>query len=162
MLKTFKFPIYIENFYILACSNTKSVLVKRINRGSCLPLRDTNGSVGYSLRSVIEERIPPGHRKCISTGIALQIPLGKYGRIASHSGLTMENGIVVGAGVIDNDYRGEVFVVMFNFGEEDFIVRPGDKIAQIIFEKVCLPRCREVCELSPTERGNNGFGSTGR
>ena len=84
-----------------------------------------------------------------------------YGRVAPRSGLAYKKGIDVGAGVIDEDYRGEVGVILFNFGEEDFEVAPGDRIAQLILEKISMVGLKEVDDLDQTDRGAGGFGSTG-
>ena len=89
------------------------------------------------------------------------MPNGCYGRIAPRSGLTLKKFIDVGAGVVDEDYRGELGVILFNFGEEDFKINMGDKIAQLIFEKIKTPAIVETDSLEETGRGNKGFGSTG-
>ncbi|XP_028089912.1 deoxyuridine 5'-triphosphate nucleotidohydrolase-like [Camellia sinensis] len=94
----------------------------------------------------------------------MEIPYGLYGRLAPRSGLALIHGIDVGAGVVDPDYRGEVKVLLFNHNQEEFIVRAGDRIAQIIFEKVSLPRmvekdARNLCDI---RRSTEGFGSTGK
>jgi len=91
----------------------------------------------------------------------VQIPEGCYGRIAPRSGLASKNFIDVGAGVIDCDYRGNVGVLLFNFSEEQFIVNKGDRIAQLICEKIEYPELEQVDELDITERNTAGFGSTG-
>ena len=91
----------------------------------------------------------------------MAIPHGNYGRIAPRSGLAVKKMIDVGAGVIDSDYRGEVKVLLFNFGAEDFKVCKGDRIAQLIIEKYTITSIQEVENLSSTERGEAGFGSTG-
>lgn len=90
------------------------------------------------------------------------IPSGCYGRVAPRSGLAVKNFIDVGAGVVDSDYRGNVGVVLFNFSDEDFQVKKGDKVAQLICEKIEYPELIEEKEnLTVTERGDAGFGSTG-
>ena len=90
-------------------------------------------------------------------------PTGTPGprRVAPRSGLAYKKGIDVGAGVIDEDYRGEVGVILFNFGEEDFEVAPGDRIAQLILERIATPDVEVVADLDATDRGAGGFGSTG-
>ena len=95
------------------------------------------------------------------TDLSIACPPGTYGRVAPRSGLTVKNGIHVGAGVIDADYRGPVGVVLFNLGQEDFVIQVGDRIAQLILEKVCIATVEEVDELDSTVRGSGGFGSTG-
>ena len=89
----------------------------------------------------------------VKTGISIAVPEGCYGRIAPRSGLAVKKFIDVGAGVIDADYRGEVGVVLFNHSEEDFKVKPGDRIAQLILEKIDTPQVKEVEELPDTTHG---------
>jgi dUTP pyrophosphatase len=84
-----------------------------------------------------------------------------YGRVAPRSGLTVKHGIHVGAGVIDPDYTGEIKVALFNLGDGPFEVKKGDRIAQLILERCETPYVREITEISETERGDGGFGSTG-
>jgi dUTP pyrophosphatase len=97
----------------------------------------------------------------VSTGIAIGIPNGTYGRVAPRSGLAAKHGIDVGAGVIDPDYTGEVKVILFNNSDNDFEIKKGDRIAQLILEKVLTPEIKELGELAKTLRGEGGFGSTG-
>ena len=86
---------------------------------------------------------------------------GCYGRIAPRSGLALKKFIDVGTGVVDADYRGELGIVSFNFSDTDFQINMGDKVAQLIFEKIKTPVLKEVDSLEDTDRGNKGFGSTG-
>ena len=97
----------------------------------------------------------------VKTGLSISMPTGCYGRIAPRSGLALKKFIDVGAGVVDEDYRGELGVVLFNFGEEDFKINMGDKIAQLIFERIKTPTIVETDDLEETGRGKKGFGSTG-
>lgn len=142
-----------------------------------IPVRGSNLAAGYDLRahsyvnmesketvSFDDENvliIPVGSRCLIKTGIAVAIPQNCYGRVAPRSGLTFKNGINIGAGVIDADYRGEVGVIIFNNGSEDFTVQKGDRIAQLICERIIHPTIKIVDDLDSTERGGDGFGSTG-
>ena len=97
----------------------------------------------------------------MKTRISIQFPIGLYARIAPRSGLALKKFINVGAGVVDADYRGEVGVVLFNHGDQDFEVKMGDRIAQLILEKISTPAVEEVSGLDDTVRGSGGFGSTG-
>ena len=97
----------------------------------------------------------------VKTDISIQIPTGYYGRVAARSGLALKHSIDIGAGVIDEDYRGNVGVIMFNHGDQTFTVSRGDRIAQLLLEKIITPDVIEVDELDSTERNANGFGSTG-
>src|SRR6185312_986682 len=136
--------------------------VKRLHPDAILPVRGSKGAAGYDLFSASEETIICAHGKAtIDTNLSIKVPSGYYGRIAPRSGLAQKNFIDVGAGVIDEDYRGAVKVLLFNFSVEEFCVKKGDKIAQLILEKIATPEVLEVDELDQTERGDKGFGSTG-
>ena len=101
----------------------------------------------------------PAHGKVlVKTGLSLAMPSGCYGRIAPRSGLALKKFIDVGAGVVDADYRGELGIVLFNFSDTDFQINMGDKVAQLIFEKIKTPVLKEVDSLEDTDRGNKGFG----
>jgi len=106
--------------------------------------------------------LKPGERKLVKTGVQVAIPVGSYGRIAPRSGLAYKHGIDVLAGVIDSDYRGEIGVILINFGDEPFIIKHGDRIAQMIITPhlTLVPVAYE--ELPETGRGGGGFGSTGK
>ena len=135
------------------------VKMKRLNMNTKLLVKAIAGAVGYDL-SAAQAAVVPAHGKClVKTGLAMALPPGCYGRVAPRSGLTLKKFIDVGASVIDADYRGEVGVVLFNFGEEDFVVNMGDRIAQLIFEKIKTPVIKESENLEGTDRGTKGYGS---
>eukprot|EP00435_Cladocopium_sp_Y103_P024453 s2682_g6.t1 len=134
--------------------------VKLLNDAASLPTRGTSGSAGLDLCSTQEYRVAPGEHQLIKTGLAVELPRGTYGRIASRSGLAA-HGIEVSAGVIDRDFRGEVKVLIRNLSGREFWVRQGDRIAQLIVEKVMEVEVSQVESLSETSRGRLGFGSTG-
>ena len=92
--------------------------------------------------------------------MAVSLPPGTYARIAPHLGLAVRNFINVGVGVVDSDYQGEIKVVLFNHGTEDFIVQVGDRIAQLILEQIRTPQVKKVATFDDTDRGVGGFGST--
>lgn len=146
---------------------TDVMRVQKLNEHATLPTYGSSGAAGmdlyanFSAEGIGMGSIAPGERRLIKTGIAIAIPRGHYARVAPRSGLAFKNGIAVMAGVIDEDYRGEVGVILINHGTEDFVVKHGDRIAQLIIEKYtpCLPI--EVSSLDDTERGAGGFGSTG-
>ena len=96
----------------------------------------------------------------VKTGLSLAMPSRCYGRIAPQSGLALKKFIDVGAGVVDADYRGELGIILFNFNDTDFQINMGDKVDQLIFEKIKTPVLKEVDNLGDTDRGNKGFGST--
>jgi dUTP pyrophosphatase len=135
--------------------------VLRLNTLANVPTRGSAGAAGYDLTSVVNVCVYPGKRSLIPTGIAVKLPPGTYGRVAPRSGLAVKNGIQVGAGVIDEDYRGEIKVLLFNHGEVQFHVNVGDRIAQLICEKYEAPEVFLVTSLDETIRGEGGFGSTG-
>jgi dUTP pyrophosphatase len=125
----------------------------------------TKGSVkaaGYDLKSAYDCTVPARGKALVDTGIKVQLPEGCYGRIAPRSGLAVKNFIDVGAGVVDEDYRGVIKVVLFNHSDSAFEVKSGDRIAQFICEQIYYPDLEEVKELTETERGEGGFGSTGK
>ena len=131
-----------------------------------LPNYQTPNSSGMDLYAAVENAIilKPNEIKLIPTGIKLSIPKGYEGQIRPRSGLALKNsvGILNSPGTIDADYRGEVGVVMFNFGKEDFVISRGDRIAQIVFCKVEKAQLIEVDELDSTKRNEGGFGHTGK
>ena len=128
-----------------------------------IPSKGSTNAAGFDLYASKETIIPAGDRRLVKTGIALQIPHDCYARVAPRSGLAFNHGLNVGAGVIDCDYRAEIGVILFNHSKDDFTVNQGDRIAQLIFEKIytCTPEVVEYSDLSVTQRGVGGFGSTG-
>lgn len=145
----------------------KTMNVKKLLPVAKVPSRATDGAAGYDLFSAESGELRAGQSKIFNTAIAVEIPRGYYGRVASKSGLAANFGIDVGGGVIDCDYRGSIGVILFKHSrsaQDDsiFIVNVGDKIAQLIIEKIATPEIVVVEELSDTRRGSAGFGSTGR
>ena len=122
------------------------------------------GSAGYDLFATQDFVIPSRGRGAVPTGISVEFPADYYLRIAPRSGLAYKSGIDVGAGVIDSDYKGEIKVILFNHTDVDFIIKVGDRIAQMIYVKINKPELKVVAfeELSKSERGDGGFGSTGK
>jgi len=125
------------------------------------PTRGSAKAAGYDLYSAEEATIEPGKRKLVATDIQIEVPSGCYGRVAPRSGLAVKHGIDVGAGVVDEDYRGNVKVLLFNFGDTEFKVAPGDRIAQLVLERIIYADLEELPSLDETARGAGGFGSTG-
>ena len=142
-------------------SEGKFLGVRRTTYGASLPKRMTRGAAGYDLFSSEDVIISHGGRSLVGTGIAICMPEGVYGRIAPRSGLAVRNGINVGAGVIDPDYTGEIKVLLFNHSDVDFEVKKGDRVGQLILERNMVPQIREFWEKSESDRGTEGFGSTG-
>ncbi|MBK7582804.1 MAG: dUTP diphosphatase [Myxococcales bacterium] len=143
------------------------VEVKRVGAVEVpLPSYQTDGSAGLDLAAALSEPVElgPGQRRLIPTGLALAIPPGFEGQIRPRSGLALRHGVgmVNSPGTIDADYRGEVGVILVNHGSEAFVVQPLARIAQLVIAPVAHAELRSVTELTPTERGAGGFGSTGR
>ncbi|KAE8217967.1 hypothetical protein CF326_g9287 [Tilletia indica] len=127
-----------------------------------LPTRGSAAAAGYDLYAAADVLLPAKNgRKVVPTGIKVAVPEGCYGRVAPRSGLASKHGIDVGAGVIDADYRGLLGVLLFNFGDADFQIKAGDRIAQLVLEQIRTPDVVEVEDLEETDRGAAGFGSTG-
>ncbi|PKI34289.1 hypothetical protein CRG98_045340 [Punica granatum] len=135
--------------------------VVRLSEKAILPSRGSPLSAGYDLSSACEAKVPARGKALINTDLSIAVPPGTYARIAPRSGLAWKHSIDVGAGVIDADYRGPVGVILFNHSDVDFEVKAGDRIAQLIIEKIVTPEVVEVDSLDSTQRGEGGFGSTG-
>ncbi|XP_062546228.1 deoxyuridine 5'-triphosphate nucleotidohydrolase [Armigeres subalbatus] len=125
------------------------------------PTKGSQKAAGFDLKSAYEYTVPARGKQLVMTDIQVQLPEGCYGRVAPRSGLAVKNFIDVGAGVVDEDYRGNLGVVLFNHSENEFKVERGDRIAQFICERIFYPDLEEVSSLAETERGSGGFGSTG-
>ncbi|PON40481.1 Deoxyuridine triphosphate nucleotidohydrolase, partial [Parasponia andersonii] len=135
--------------------------VKKLSQNAVVPSRGSPLSAGYDLSSATETKVPARGKALVPTDLSIAVPEGTYARIAPRSGLAWKRSIDVGAGVIDADYRGPVGVVLFNHSDVDFEVKAGDRIAQLIIEKIITPDVVEVEDLDATVRGSGGFGSTG-
>ena len=138
------------------------IKVKKLDINARIPTRTNPTDAGADLYSVESVSLPPLSRKLISTGISVEIPEGYYGRVAPRSGLAFKNGIDVLAGVIDSSYRGSVGVILFNSDSaQTFDVNIGDRIAQLIIEDHYNMAFQEREQLSDSNRGSGGFGSSG-
>ncbi|MGO8988991.1 MAG: dUTP diphosphatase [bacterium] len=143
------------------------IYFKRLREAPCAPLPQymTPGASGMDLFASLEKEITlePGERKIIPTGIAVAIPQGYEGQVRPRSGLAIQNGIglVNGPGTIDSDYRGEIGVLLINFGKEPYTIRHGERIAQMVISEVHRATLEEVDDLPATQRQGGGFGHTG-
>ena len=135
--------------------------IKRLKPEGKIPTRAKSSDAGYDLYSVVDVLITPTARELVATGIAIEIPEGYYGRIAPRSGLAVKAGVDILAGVVDSGYRNEVKVVMINLGQGLVSVNKGDRIAQLIIEKCHDVEWEETEELSDSDRGEGGVGSSG-
>jgi len=149
-------------------SNNPVVQIQKLPHaeGLDLPFYATTHAAGADLRAAINEDvvIPAGEHRLIKTGLAMALPDNFEAQIRPRSGLALKHGITVlnSPGTIDADYRGEVGVILINHGKEDFTVSRGERIAQMIIAPFVQANFREVTELTETERGTGGFGSSGK
>lgn len=129
-----------------------------------LPRHQTAGSAGMDLRADEPVELAPGDRRLVPTGIAVAIPPGFEGQVRPRSGLALRHGVgmVNAPGTVDSDYRGEVGVILVNWGTETVRIARGERIAQLVVAPVTRAVLREVTELPQSDRGGGGFGSTGR
>ncbi|XP_046972273.1 deoxyuridine 5'-triphosphate nucleotidohydrolase [Vanessa cardui] len=133
----------------------------RLTDNAFAPVKGSDRAAGFDLKSAYDYKVPAKGKELVKTDLQIELPTGCYGRVAPRSGLAVKNFIDVGAGVIDEDYRGNVGVVLFNHSDEDFVVKKGDRIAQLICEVIFHPDLLEVENLTETKRAAGGFGSTG-
>lgn len=142
-----------------------TVKVMRLPHGADLPLPAyaTAGAAGMDLLAAAALVIPPGGRALVPTGLAVALPAGWEMQVRPRSGLALKHGVTVlnAPGTVDEDYRGEVGVILFNAGSEPFAVARGERVAQAVFAPVARAAWEEVPELDGTARGAGGFGSTG-
>jgi dUTP pyrophosphatase len=144
----------------------KMLKVKIVSEdGSYLPAYETDGSAGMDIRAKTETPInlAPGERTLVPTGLRIELPPGYEAQIRARSGLAVKWGIALtnGVGTIDSDYRGEIMIALINLGQETFVIKDGDRIAQMIvarYERIAWDRCER---LADSERGDGGFGHTG-
>lgn len=139
--------------------------IKIISSSGAVPAYATKGSAGFDLSAFLEEpmTLKPGERALVPTGIFMEIPEGYEAQVRARSGLAIKKGIglVNGIGTIDSDYRGELKVPLINWGQEDFVINSGDRIAQVVIASVIQAEFELTEELGETKRGSGGFGHTG-
>ena len=145
----------------------EKLLIKAVRENARIPKRATEGSAGMDLYACIEGpvTIRPGDLVMIPTGIAIELPRANYvAYLFARSGLGIKHGICLsnGVGVVDSDYRGEVCVGLCNVSNKEYTIEPFERVAQMVISPVSLMPAVEVSELSDTERGAGGFGSTGK
>jgi len=142
--------------------SVRSLRLTKLDESAITPTKANISDAGWDLYSLEDVEIPPASRSLIKTGISLQIPKGFVGLIWPRSGLAVKSGVDVFAGVVDSGYRGDVGVCLYNSSVETVSVKKGDRIAQILFQPVPYFQLTEVTTLSSSERGEGGFGSSGR
>lgn len=133
-----------------------------LDEGAYMPTRAHPTDAGLDLRAKERVKIWPGSYANIDTGVHIELPHGYYGKIESKSGLNTKHGIVACGGVIDEGYTGSLIVTLYNLGDKAYIFEPGDKVVQLVIQQYLAPELELVDELSETDRGSGGFGSTGR
>ena len=136
--------------------------VRFLSDSAFLPTRGSSYSAGLDLYSSCPGEIKPLERLLVPLDISIELPLGTFGHILPRSGLALKKGIHVGAGVIDEDYRGNLGVLLFNLGDQPFCFSKGDRIAQLVIKRYENVNIEVVNEMSDTDRGVNGFGSSGK
>jgi dUTP pyrophosphatase len=142
-----------------------TIPIKLVRKEAIPPTRQTEGSAGMDLHACLDQslELTPGNWATIPTGIAVELPIGIEAQIRARSGFANKHGVglVNGIGTIDSDYRGEICIILMNWGEAPFVVRPGMRIAQMVLARYEIPEWNVVDELSETARGGAHFGSTG-
>lgn len=142
-----------------------SVKLMGLSEGLDLPSYATEGSAGMDLRAAINETIvlKPMQRMLIPTGISLEMPVDIEAQVRPKSGIAYKAGVTVlnTPGTVDSDFRGEVGVILINLGDKDYTIERNDKIAQLVFNRIEKVKLVQTDDLSDTNRGNGGFGSTG-
>ena len=142
------------------------IAVKKLRENAIMPTFGSPGAAGADLYACLASpvTVAPGETAFIPTGLAMELPVGYVGLVYARSGLACKRGLAPAnkVGVIDSDYRGEIQVPLMNHGKEPFVIRRGDRIAQLLFAPVFLPELLECESLDETARGAGGFGSTAR
>ena len=138
------------------------LLIQKLSEDAQMPQRHSEFAAGYDIFASKDTVLKANDKAIVPTDLAMAVPEGYYGRIAPRSSLAAKHFIDVGAGVIDSDYRGPVGVVLFNFKTEAYHIKKGDRIAQLVIEKIATPDVEEVKKLPDSVRGSGGFGSTGK
>ena len=141
------------------------MIMRIISKSGRVPKYETEGAAGFDISAFLEEPmvLRPGERALVPTGLYFEVPEGYEAQVRARSGLAIKKGIglVNGIGTIDADYRGEVKVPLINWGDEDFVINDGERIAQVVINAYARVELEPVEELSDTERGAGGFGHTG-
>jgi len=139
--------------------------VFKTNPRIAMPQYESEGAAGMDLRAFLDEdvSIPPLGRVKVPTGLKIEIPQGFEAQVRPRSGLALKHGLTVlnSPGTIDCDYRGDLDIILINLGSQNVIIKDGERIAQLVVAPVCRVQAVEAKELSPSQRGSAGFGSTG-
>ena len=133
-----------------------------LDKGAYMPVRAHSTDAGLDLRTPIDVTVPKGGSVSIDTGVHVELPKGYYGKLESKSGLNVKHGVVSLGGTIDEPYRGSIVAKLYNFGNEDYRFNAGDKVVQLVITSYIAPDLQIVDSLDETDRGSDGFGSSGR
>lgn len=133
-----------------------------LDKGAFMPVRAHLTDAGLDLRTPIDVTVPKGGSVNIDTGVHVELPKGYYGKLESKSGLNVKHGVVSLGGTIDEPYRGSIVAKLYNFGNEDYQFNAGDKVVQMVIQPYIAPDLQIVDSLDETDRGSDGFGSSGR
>lgn len=142
--------------------NMSFVQIVCLSENGTIPVRSSHGAAGYDVYSSCSGTIPPKQRLLIPLDISIELPPGHYGHIVARSGLAVRNGIQVMAGIIDEDYRGNVGVLLYNSSDTEYSFSKGERIAQMIIKRYEIVEFITKETVTETQRGTNGFGSTGK
>lgn len=141
--------------------NIMNIQVKKLHPDAKIPNFAHPGDAGMDLYAVVDMILKPGERASVPTGVAMALPDGYVALVWDKSGVSHKFGVKVLGGVIDSGYRGEYLIGLVNLSQENFVIKAGQKIAQLLIQKVEHPEMEEVAELDDTSRGDGRFGSTG-
>lgn len=136
--------------------------IKKIHNDAKLPSYAHEGDAGLDIFSIETYKLKPGERKGFSTGICFELEPGFVALVWDKSGLAFKHGLKTLGGVIDSNYRGEIFIALLNTSEKEILIERGDKIAQVLIQPVVSAKIEEIHELTESQRGDKGFGSSGR
>jgi len=137
------------------------LLYVKLSERAFAPEKMSKHAAGFDLKSPTDCVVKAHDKLLVKLNLQIKVPAHTYGRIASRSGLALNYFIHVGAGVVDRDYTGDVGVLLFNLSDTDFEIKRGDRIAQLICERISCPKIKQVDKIKETKRGKKGFGSTG-
>jgi dUTP pyrophosphatase len=139
------------------------VEVRRLDSAAALPAYAREGDAGLDLHTLADVTLPPSQRVLVGTGLAIAIPAGYAGLVLPRSGLALTHGVTVlnAPGLVDAGYRGELKVLLINHGDQPVTLRRGERVAQLVIQRIEHAELVEVVELPPSARGAGGFGSTG-
>lgn len=141
----------------------KCVKFIKMNDDAIIPDYAHEGDAGMDLYSCEECEIAPMEYRKVGTGLIMELPKGTEGQVRTKSGIAFNNGVFVlnTPGTVDENYRGEVGVILYNLGKQPFVIKKGQKIAQLVINEICYCKTKQVQSMSDTSRGDKGFGSTG-